>query len=114
MGVQQYVAAYAADPALAGTAPFFAPTGRAALRDAIAGILSGVRSCTFVLTEQVRAGQEPTGTVLLDGEPLTYGAADGWQLTSGTDVQVTGAACERVQNDVRAVDISFPCESYIR
>ncbi len=113
-GIQQYVATYTDDPTLAGSAPFFAPNGRAALREALSSILAGVRSCTFVLTEVVRAGRESTGTVLLDGEPLTYGEADGWSLTDGTNVQITGAACERVQNEARSVDISFPCEAYIQ
>src|SRR5262249_24932837 len=46
-GKQLYLGSYVDDPLLAGTASFFVPNGRAALRDAIASILSGVRSCTF-------------------------------------------------------------------
>lgn len=113
-GLQQYVATYVDSAELAGAAPFFVPSGRADLRAVLGQILSGVRSCTFVLTETVRPGQESTGAVLIDGEALSYGAADGWTLTDGTNVRVTGAACERVQNEARSVDISFPCESYIR
>lgn len=113
-GKQLYLASYVDDAALAGNAPFFAPNGRAALRDAIAGILSGVRSCTFTLKQQVGAGKEATGTVLLDGKPLVYGDSDGWLLGNGTDVELQGAACAQLQKDVENVEIFFPCESYIR
>jgi hypothetical protein len=113
-GQQVYVASYVDDPLAAGVAPFFAPTGRTALREAISSILSGVRSCTFTLTQQVRAGKEGTGNVLLDGAPLVYGDANGWLLSNGTDVQLQGAACTQLQNDVENVEIFFPCESYIR
>jgi hypothetical protein len=111
---QIYLASYVDDPLLAGAAPFFAPAGRAALRESIASILSGVRSCTFTLSQQVRAGKEGTGNVLLDGAPLVYGDPNGWLLTSGTDVQLQGAACTQLQNDVENVEIFFPCEAYIR
>jgi hypothetical protein len=113
-GVQQYVANYVDDATLAGQAPFFAPAGRSALRDTLANILSGVRSCTFTLTQEVRAGKESTGNVLLDGVALSYADPDGWVLAGGRDITLQGAACERLQNDVEDVEIYFPCESYIR
>lgn len=113
-GMRRYLASYVDDPLLAGAAPFFAPSGRAALRDAIASILSGVRSCTFTLKQAVRAGQEPMGTVLLDGAAVEFGTADGWTLTNGTDIQLQGGACAALQSDVSNVEIFFPCESYIR
>ncbi len=114
MGVRQYLASYVDDPLLAGAAPFFAPSGRTALRDAIASILSGVRSCTFTLKQGVRAGREATGTVLLDGAAIEFGSADGWTLNGGTDIELQGAACAALQADVENVEIFFPCESYIR
>jgi hypothetical protein len=113
-GTRIYLASYVEDPLLAGSAPFFAPTGRAALRESISRILSGVRSCTFTLSQQVRSGKESTGNVLLDGAPLVYADPDGWLLTNGTDVQLQGAACTQLQNDVENVEIFFPCEAYIR
>ena len=113
-GQQVYVASYVDEATLSGTAPFFAPNGRAALRDAIASILSGVRSCTFTLKQQVRAGKESTGNVLLDGNALLYGDPDGWVMGNGSDVQLLGRACSQLQRDVENVEIFFPCESYIR
>jgi hypothetical protein len=113
-GVHRYLATYVDDAQLAGAAPFFVPSGRAALRDAIASILSGVRSCTFTLKQPVRAGKEATGTVLLDGAAVEFGSADGWTLTNGTDIQLQGGACAELQSDVSNVEIFFPCESYIR
>ena len=113
-GQQLYVASYADDPGLAGSAPFFAPTGRAALRDTISSILSGVRSCSFTLTQQVRAGKEDTGNVLLDGAALVYGDPNGWLLANGTDVQLQGTVCTQLQHDVESVEIFVPFEAYIR
>jgi hypothetical protein len=113
-GRQLYLASYVDDPLAAGSAQFFAPSGRSALRDALSSILSGVRSCTFSLTQQVRTGKEATGNVLLDGAPLVYGAADGWLLENGTEVELQGAACSRLQKDVENLEIYFPCEAYIR
>lgn len=113
-GVRQYLGRYVADPLLAGAAPFFVPSGRAALRDALASILSGVRSCTFTLKQEVRAGKEATGTVLLDDRAIEYGSPDGWTLANGTDIQLQGSACSELQADVENVEVFFPCESYIR
>jgi hypothetical protein len=113
-GVQQYVATYADDATLAGAAPFFAPSDAAALRDTLASILQGVRSCTFTLSEEVRAGRESTGTVRLDGQNLGFDDPNGWTMVGSTDVELRGTACDRVQNEVRSLEISFPCESYIR
>jgi hypothetical protein len=113
-GKQIYLASYVDDPTLAGAAPFFAPAGRTALRDTLSSILSGVRSCTFTLTQQVRAGKEGTGNVLLDGVPLSYGDPNGWLLSNGTDVQLQGTACAQLQRDVENLEIFFPCEAYIR
>lgn len=114
MGVQQFVATYVDDAAAAGSAEFFAPADGAALRDTLGGILRGVRSCTFSLSQAVQQGSEATGTVQLDGEDLSFGDPNGWTMLNPTDVQLTGQACERIQDDVRNVDISFPCESYLR
>jgi len=112
--VQIFTASYVEDPTLAGAAPYFVPDGRTALRDALGGILRQVRSCTFTLTQAVRPGQESTGNVALDAEPLSYADPDGWILTGGKDVQLQGAACERLQNQAENVQIYFPCEAYIR
>ena len=84
----------------------------AALVAAFDEIVTGVRSCTFMLDGEVADGYAETGTVTLDGAELAYG--EDWRLLDGSTLELLGEACEAVlaggEHEVRAV---FTCEAIV-
>lgn len=93
-------------------APFYRPTDSATLATQLRQIVDGVRSCTFSLNGSVQAGKEASGTVSLNGTPLTYGDANGWQLNSPTELELRGTACDTIKSSSSAqLSASFPCDA---
>jgi hypothetical protein len=106
--------------ATAGDASFYAPTSQAELRDTIAELIAGVRTCTYTLSATVDLDKAGSGTVRFrnaDGdELLPYGDANGWRLVDETTLEITGDACDRlvdVSQIVQALEISFPCDAAV-
>jgi len=67
----------------------------ATLTDETAALLS----CFFDLAGgTLGAGEESAVSVELAGEPLEYGARDGWTLYQGTLLELTGEACTRYRS----------------
>jgi hypothetical protein len=77
------------------------------LAAALSEAIYGARSCSFALNGKITKGQESTGTVLLDGNPLAYG--QDWKATSESTVELVGKACEQLQVGEPSVSITFPC-----
>lgn len=82
----------------------------AALVDAFSEIIGSVRTCDFTLAGTVKAGSASLGTVVLDGEPLVFGSADGWEMPDESTVRLLGQACETVQEDASGISMTFPCD----
>lgn len=97
-----------------GDARYYRPENPADLRDDIGRIVGGVRSCEFKLSEEVDLEKADKGTVLLDCEGLPYDDANGWRMTSPTDLELVGDACATIKTTIRPdLYITFPCESYV-
>jgi hypothetical protein len=92
---------------------FFTANDQQQLIDAFTTIIRGVRSCVLALNGTVVAGTEGQGTVNLDGQPLTYGSADGWRLNNPSELELLGSACATLQSGNHALDITFPCQTFI-
>jgi hypothetical protein len=92
-------------------APFYQALDQQALYDAFETIINGVRPCTFTLDGTVAPGSEGSGTVVLDGESLTYGDPNGWKMNSSNEIELTGTACQKIQDGEHTLDVSFPCGS---
>lgn len=82
----------------------------AALVNAFNQIIGSVRTCDFTLAGTVKAGSASLGTVVLDGAPLVFGSADGWEMPDESTVRLLGQACETVQEDASAISMTFPCD----
>ncbi len=91
------------------TPRFFRANSQMDLKTAFDTIVNGVRSCSLELNGNVDSTAAGTGTVTLDGKPLSYAAADGWKLTSATTLELQGAACDAIKNGDHALTIDFPC-----
>jgi hypothetical protein len=88
----------------------YTPTTQQAMIDAFLGIINGKRSCIFELSGQVEAGKECSGTVLLNGMPVTCNDANGWKLTTPTEIEFVGTACQSILSAASAsVSATFPC-----
>ncbi len=95
-------------------APFYRPNDEAELIDQINTIIYGTRPCTFTLNGAVQAGSEAKGVVELNGTPLSYGDANGWRLTSPTELEIVGEACATAKNSPSAsITARFPCGAVI-
>jgi hypothetical protein len=99
-----------------GSAPFFEPdvSDQQALVAALSGAIAGVRSCIFDLQGKVQIDltMADQGLVTIDGEPVTYGAPDGFRMNSPTQLELLGAACTRLkQPETMRVSIDFPCKA---
>jgi hypothetical protein len=90
-------------------APYYEANDSKALSDAFNAIINGVRSCVLKINGQVDSSQAPLGKVTLDGTSLGYLDANGWKLNSPSEVELTGASCNAIQQGDHAVNVVFPC-----
>lgn len=93
-------------------APFWVPGDDEGLRAALLEIVGGELSCVITLEGRIEdLSQACTGTVILDGDTLRCDDPDGWHALDGTHIELTGAACERLQANPRAMlEAVFPCD----
>jgi von Willebrand factor type A domain len=112
----QVTASHLAALAVAGaggdvTAKAYTALDTAALVGAFNQIIGSVRTCDFTLEGTVEAGDAPRGSVVLDGQPLAYGDANGWVMPDQRTVRLQGSACATVQADASGISMSFPCDA---
>jgi hypothetical protein len=69
-----------------------------------------VRECTFAISGSVDANQAAEGTVLLDGQPLTFDDPNGWSLVDDKTMKLNGTACDTFLDDPTVtLTAQFPC-----
>lgn len=91
----------------------FTALDTAALEAAFTSIIGEARSCEFQLEGTVAAGEAGRGTVVLDGESLAFGDANGWSMPDQQTVRLDGEACAALQrSNTTALSIDFPCGVY--
>jgi hypothetical protein len=105
-----------------GQAQVFKPdvTNQQALVDAISAALSGVKSCVFDLGKldgkpiKVDLAQLDKAHVLVMGTEIPRDDTNGWRMTSGTQLELTGSACATWRKPENAtIDFQFPCQILI-
>ena len=82
------------------------------LTQAFDEIINGVRACIFNLDGEVEAGMESSCRVTIDGDAVTYGDGDGWQMNSPSQIELVGTSCAAIQNGEVTVDVGCPCGAY--
>jgi len=83
-----------------------------ALVDAFEQIIRGVVTCDVRLNGTIQPGQEAAGIVELDGNRLTLGDPNGWEVVSSSAIRIVGEACQRAKLDANRLHIEFPCEAF--
>ena len=68
-----------------------------------------MRSCVLALNGSVDLANAQSGTVSLDGMPLTYMDTNGWRLTAPTMLELQGSACTAIKTGNHDLQIDFPC-----
>ena len=95
------------------SAEAFTALNTEALEAAFTSIIGEARSCEFQLEGTVAAADAGRGTVVLDGQSLVFGDANGWSMPDERTVRIDGDACEALQqNDNAALSMDFPCGVY--
>jgi hypothetical protein len=109
-------ATYAAAAQTPGTAAYFTvsaadgKTAQTQLASAILASLAQTRSCTFNMDAKV-TGDASLGTLTVNGQALTYGDPNGWQLGADlVSVSLSGSACDGWKKDGGKLNVVFPCK----
>ncbi len=91
---------------------YYPVTNAAQLAAAFQTIINGVISCDLKLTSSIDDASAMGGTVMVNGQTLTYGTD--WTLVNGNIIRLTGTACTLLKTSTNpAVSASFPCGSVI-
>ncbi|MEO8181617.1 MAG: vWA domain-containing protein [Deltaproteobacteria bacterium] len=93
------------------TAQAYTALDTSALVAAFDAIIGSVRTCDFTLEGTVTASNAPRGKVVLDGQALTFGDANGWEMPDEQTVRLRGSACEQAQADAAGISMKFPCDA---
>lgn len=93
------------------TAQAYTALDTSALVAAFDAIIGSVRTCDFTLEGTVTRTNAPRGKVVLDGQALTFGDANGWEMPDDATVRLKGTACERAQADAAGISMKFPCDA---
>jgi hypothetical protein len=106
--------------ATGGNATVFAPTSASdvqALSDQITAAIQGVKSCTFDLTGfKIDLTMLSRAGVLINGAvvPLDPNNGNGWDMVSGTELQLFGPACDNWRKPSSTdIKFDFPCDLVI-
>ncbi len=106
----------------AGTATVYRPdvTNQAALVDLFSAALSGVKSCTFDLSNvngqsiKVDLNKLAEASVAIEGTDIPQDATNGWSMSSQTQLALNGSACDSWRMpDNNDIAFNFPCNTII-
>jgi hypothetical protein len=105
-----------------GTATVFAPssTSETDLENAISAAISGVKSCSFDLSDvggksiKVDLTKLALADITIQGTTIPQDATNGWSMSSSTELVLNGTACAtwRMPN-VSMIHFGFPCSAII-
>lgn len=90
--------------------PFEAGDNVQGLTAQLAGILTQLSLCNVPLQRDTGATEASAARVLLDGEPLQYGARDGFTVADPRHLAITGKACETLTAKGQRLTIRVSCD----
>jgi hypothetical protein len=89
-------------------AQYYLANTPADLKTAFDQIIVGVTSCELTINGTIDEAQAASGTVTLNGAPLSYPAD--WELVNGNIIRLKGGACDTLKGTPGStVEASFPC-----
>jgi hypothetical protein len=99
-----------------GGAKVFTPgVTEGALRDEIAKVLAGVKTCTFDIAGDIKVDltRLSAANVYVEGEAVTLDETgmNGWHMPNASQIELVGAACENWRKPENTeITWNFPCE----
>jgi len=97
-----------------GTAKYYTPdaTDQNALTTELRGVLAGVKSCTFDLSDfTIDLTQLSKASVSVQDMTVPLDMTNGWTMPTSSELQLVGSACDNWKNpQVTKIDFNFPCE----
>jgi len=92
-------------------APYYQALDQEALVAALEEIIYGVRDCVLELNGAVQEGMADQCEVLVGGNEVPYGDADGWQLNDPSTIELLGETCEEIQEGSVSIEVTCPCDA---
>ena len=90
------------------------------MENQISAAISGVKSCTFDLSDvdgksiKVDLTMLATASVKIEGKTIPQDATNGWSISSSTELLLNGSACTTWQTpNNNDISFAFPCGSII-
>lgn len=90
--------------------PFEAGDNVQGLTAQLTDILSQISLCSVALQRATGAAEASTGEVLLDGQPLAYGASDGFAIEDPRHLAITGKACDTLKANGKRLSVRISCD----
>jgi hypothetical protein len=100
--------------ATGGTAKYYQPdpTDQDALTAQLRSVLSGIKSCTFDLSDfTVDTTQLSEASVTVEGQVVPLDMTNGWRMDSSSELELVGDACTNWKLPTNTkIDFNFPCD----
>ena len=90
--------------------PYQASSNVQGLTAQLGEILNRIPLCEVRLQRDVALGEASTAEVLLDGQPLSYSATDGYLLKDPRHLEIVGSACEAIKAGGRQLSARISCD----
>ncbi len=90
--------------------PFQASSSVAGLTAQLRDILARVPLCDVELDRDVSVDELSAGNVVLDGQPLSYGSADGFGLRDARHLRIQGTACDTLRAAGKRLTVRISCD----
>ena len=92
-------------------APYYEAGDALQLEAAFAEITGRLLTCALDVNGTIEPEAEATGVIYLDGNRLTLGDTDGWEVNDDDTFRLKGAACEHAQREgEHTVTAEFGCD----
>jgi hypothetical protein len=97
-----------------GTAIVYRPNAadQTALTQQIASVVSGIKSCTFDLSDfTVNLDRLSEASVSVQGQVVPLAMDNGWRMKTASELELVGDACTNWQQPQNTkIDFNFPCD----
>jgi hypothetical protein len=101
------------NPLAGGAAQLYEPASPEQLAANLQSLAGGAVGCDIELNGAIAVAEACSGTVTLDGMPLTCNDPNGWRVIDERNIQLQGEACKRLMaNNNASLEATFTCTAF--